>query len=144
MLEFTAFLRLRYTAPRAPRPFMVSGGMITAWVLTIVKMVVVLAVLFLAGAQWTVLSVASAFNAAVILLYLRSGRATGHRYAPHTQGPGLVLAMQRRGKKGFQRLQGDVHNTDPHEIEVESEVGAVEGPVGAAGAIGQEEKVHTI
>merc|ERR1712130_606114 len=31
LLEFTAFIRLRYTEPDAPRPYKIPGGMFVAW-----------------------------------------------------------------------------------------------------------------
>eukprot|EP00474_Spongospora_subterranea_P002974 CRZ03432.1 hypothetical protein [Spongospora subterranea] len=39
--EFAAFMRLRYTEPDTPRPFLVSGGMAGAWFITIIKSIVV-------------------------------------------------------------------------------------------------------
>ena len=128
--------------------------MAAAWILTVVKMAVVLTVLCLAGAQWKVLSVALALNAVVMLLYWRSGRAAGYPHAPRVLGSGSVLTMHRRGRKGFQRLKGDGH-ADPDEVEVDVGVGiGVEGEaiaiaeaaarVAGAVSLGQEAKVHTV
>jgi len=44
LFEFFAFVKLRYTEPDVERPFKVPGGMFGAWLITITKVLVILAV----------------------------------------------------------------------------------------------------
>lgn len=45
LLEFAAFITLRYSEPDTLRPFSVPGGMLGAWAMTLSKGVVVIATL---------------------------------------------------------------------------------------------------
>jgi len=70
LLEFTAFLRLRYTESNAPRPFKVPGGMVAAWALTILKFTVMGSYLVLILQEWVPLLCIGVYNIIIVLLYI--------------------------------------------------------------------------
>jgi len=49
LLEFAAFVSLKYTEPGTPRPFAVPGGKLGAWVVTIPKVIIVGATLVMSS-----------------------------------------------------------------------------------------------
>jgi len=69
LMEFGAFIRLRYIEADAPRPFKVPGGMVVAWGLTIVKFIVMGSYIALIVREWLPLLCMVIFNIIIILLY---------------------------------------------------------------------------
>jgi amino acid transporter len=67
VLEFAAFLWMRYKEPDIDRPFKVPGGMVGAWLVVIPKVIVIAVTLALAN--WLTLIVAGAICAFIILAY---------------------------------------------------------------------------
>lgn len=72
LLQFAAFLRLRYTEPDLPRPYLVPGGMIGAWILVLVFYVVLGVAFYAAGdtAAWSLYSLIGANVVFVVLGWL--------------------------------------------------------------------------
>ena len=71
IFEFSSFIRLRYSEPNTYRPFKIRGGICIAWLLTIVKILLVSIVIVFAMSQsiftfWIVI----VFNVAVVVLYV--------------------------------------------------------------------------
>jgi len=70
MLEFAAFIRLRYTEPDALRPYKVPGGMAVAWGITIIKLILVMAITVLMFSEWKPFVCIVGFNVVITILYL--------------------------------------------------------------------------
>lgn len=80
IITYAAFVRLRYSQPDTPRPYVVPGGLPFAWALTIVK-VVIMTSTFVAGMlDWRIAVATVAANVAVGLAYavLRWRRKRGY------------------------------------------------------------------
>jgi amino acid transporter len=67
VLEFAAFLWMRYKEPDIDRPFKIPGGMVGAWLVVIPKVLVIAVTLALAN--WLTLIVAGGICAFIILTY---------------------------------------------------------------------------
>ena len=69
ILTFTAFLRLRYTEPDAPRPFRVGGGMPVAWLITATKVLVFVFILVTNFDDSSLIGGAVLINSTIALVY---------------------------------------------------------------------------
>eukprot|EP01084_Bolivina_argentea_P178134 307950_1 len=70
LLEFAAFMRLKYKEPDVLRPFVVPFGLFGAWVITIVKVIVVLIVIGVtASYNANIFLIAIGYNIFVVSLY---------------------------------------------------------------------------
>ncbi len=67
LCEYGALIRLKYTEPDTPRPFVVPGGKIGAWLLGIPT--IILAGVALAFADWHVWVTGISANAGILILY---------------------------------------------------------------------------
>jgi len=67
VLEFAAFLWMRYKEPDTPRPFKIPGGMVGAWLVVIPKVIVIGVTLALAN--WLTLIVAGAICAFITVAF---------------------------------------------------------------------------
>jgi len=67
VLEFAAFLWMRYKEPDTPRPFKIPGGMVGAWLVVIPKVMVI--VVTLALANWLTLIVAGGICLFITIAY---------------------------------------------------------------------------
>lgn len=67
ILEFVAFLTLKYTEPDAPRPFCVPGGLAGAWAITIPKALIISAIFFFY--EWYYLVIGVGLNVLFAVLY---------------------------------------------------------------------------
>ena len=71
IFEFLSFIRLRYTEPNTLRPYKIPGGFCIAWLITIVKMILVSFLIIISMYQdifvfWIIII----FNIFVLILYL--------------------------------------------------------------------------
>jgi len=70
LLELVSFIRLRYTEPKAKRPFKVPGGMFVAWTITIMKFSFVFTtIVIMAYQEWKPLLCILIFNIVIALTY---------------------------------------------------------------------------
>lgn len=65
--EYAALIRLRYREPNTPRPFVVPGGIVGAWLLGVPT--VVLATFTLVKAEWLVWACGGAAYAFMIIAF---------------------------------------------------------------------------
>jgi amino acid transporter len=87
LLTYAAFLRLRYTEPDAPRPYVVPGGLPFAWALTVLK-VIVMGATCVAGVvqDWRIAAAFAGCNIAVLVGY------AGFRHVhPHEDNQALPI-----------------------------------------------------
>ena len=71
VIEFAAFIYLRYKEPDAPRPYIIPGGKPVAWLITIVKITLVITVIVLTTSKLgLVFWVTVVCNVGIVGLYL--------------------------------------------------------------------------
>lgn len=71
---FTAFLRLRYTEPATPRPYLVGGGLPVAWLITATKVFVMLSVAISNARDPALVALALVVNGGIGAAYVVFGR----------------------------------------------------------------------
>eukprot|EP01090_Pellita_catalonica_P020291 TRINITY_DN7181_c0_g1_i1.p1 TRINITY_DN7181_c0_g1~~TRINITY_DN7181_c0_g1_i1.p1 ORF type:complete len:528 (-),score=60.97 TRINITY_DN7181_c0_g1_i1:447-2030(-) len=78
-LEYASLIYLRYKEPDTPRPYVVPGGIIVAWLLPVPTLII--CIVELALGTWEVVVTGVAFNIGVALLYFifRLGRKARHK-----------------------------------------------------------------
>eukprot|EP01006_Ploeotia_vitrea_P017796 TRINITY_DN49027_c0_g1_i3.p2 TRINITY_DN49027_c0_g1~~TRINITY_DN49027_c0_g1_i3.p2 ORF type:complete len:383 (+),score=170.77 TRINITY_DN49027_c0_g1_i3:1468-2616(+) len=68
LLEFAAFIVLKYNEPHAPRPYEVPGGKLGAWIITVPKIILIVATLAVASRITWILC--AAFQVFTIVMYV--------------------------------------------------------------------------
>jgi len=69
LLEFVAFIRLRYTEPMANRPYKVPGGMCVAWAMTLVKLSIVVTIIIFMAQKREPLICIGIYNIVITIIY---------------------------------------------------------------------------
>jgi len=69
LLEFVAFIRLRYTEPTAKRPYRVPGGMCVAWAMTLAKLSIVVTIIIFMAQKREPLICIGIFNIIITIIY---------------------------------------------------------------------------
>jgi len=99
LLEFTAFIRLRYTEPDAPRPYKIPGGMFVAWTITLVKTAFVIAIFVLmAYYEWKPFAATLGMNVFFVLAWIVRTRCIGDGPPRRREGSELFSTPSSDGR----------------------------------------------